>query len=90
MARQGTTTVGPSNTRSTARTRRTGQTVTMITGRRASREAMQKYAAGMLGLTPSRRRPRADHKPAREPDDLGWLAVAAYLGQALIARGEAG
>ena len=75
MARQGTTTVGPSNTRITARTRRTGQTVTMITGRRASRKVMQKYAAGMLGLTPLRRCPRADHESAREP--IGRVVVAA-------------
>ena len=58
----------------------------MITGRRASREAMQKYAAGMLGLTPLRRCPRADHDPAREP--IGRVVVAAWLGQALIAWGR--
>jgi len=88
MARQGTTTVGPSNTRSTARTRRTGQTVTMITGRRASREAVEQYECGMLGLTPSRRCPRADHEPAREPDWAGGGGGVAGTGPDRM--GEAG
>ena len=47
----------------------------MITGRRASREAVEKYDAGMLGLTPLRRCPRADH--SRRVNPIGRVVVAA-------------